>query len=242
MRRRCGSLIAVAGAAIAAAALAACSLTTSLDGFTSTLVYADGAADGTASGTDGGARADSDVVGPDAGTDAFAAGDADGGVIGGANIHPQSTFENADDACEPGWGAFQASLTKNAVAHSGSASCRVCMNSGVLDYYTADDGGASGGAVVGAKYRAEAWVRTAPGTAAPGPGRIFLRNFTTAGGFQALEGKNSDPEQQMDDTWRLWSIELPITKANGTINVFVGVTSKPSSCFLLDDVTLRRVN
>lgn len=66
MQRCRASFIALAGSAVAIVTLVACSLTASLDGFASTIVYADDAADGTASGTDGQARADGDGLGPDA--------------------------------------------------------------------------------------------------------------------------------------------------------------------------------
>lgn len=221
------------------AALAACSLTTSLDGLTSNVVYADAAGEGT--GADGEALPDGSLPGADAGTDAPATADADGGTVAGVNIHPQSTFETADAACGPGWGTYQSSLEKNAVAHGGTASCRVCMNSGILDFYTADDGGSSGATTLGVRYRAEAWVRTAPGFPSPGPGRLFLRNFKVTGGFEDLESKSSDAVM-LDFNWRLVSTELLITKPGGVINVFIGMDAVAGSCFLIDDVTLRRVN
>lgn len=239
MQRRRAVFVALTGSAGTVLTLGACSLFTSLEGFSSTVVYVEAGSDGIAAG-DGTA---SDRDGGDGSTTIDARVDAggDAAVVGGVSIHPQGTFEAADNVCDPGWTAFQGSLAKSATAHSGMASCRVCGAPGITDYFTMDDEGAAGAAVVGARYQAEAWVRTDPGFAAPGPGRIFLRSFRFDGGFIDLESSSS-LEAQPDSTWRLWTSEITITKPNGKINVFVGVGARPAACLLVDDVVLRRMN
>ncbi len=239
MQRRRAVFVALTGSAGAVFALGACSLFTSLEGFSSTVVYVEAATDGSAA--DDGRVGDRDASDGGMLPDGAIEVGGDAAVVGGTSIHPNGTFEAADNVCDPGWTAFQGTLAKSPIARSGSASCRACGGPGITDYFTIDDEGAGGDAVVGARYQAEAWVRTDPAFAAPGPGRLSLRSFRSDGGFIDLESSRS-PELQPDATWRLCTAEITITKPNGKINVYVGVEAKPGACFLIDDVVLRRAN
>lgn len=202
-------------------ASAACSLLTSLDGF-SDAPEPDASAAGDSS-NDGAMRADATPVG-DAGDEAL------------PSLHPQGTFEGSD--CEP-WSAYEGTLTHVATAHSGSGACRTCQVASAMDIFSGDDNGASGPGIVGATYRASAWVRTEPGRPAPPSVAITLRIVPTNAPFAELELMSS-PEVAIDGTWKRIETTLTMTKA-GTLNVFVYGNVAPSSCFLFDDVVLQRL-
>lgn len=226
--RRSFVVVFVAGTSLAGTA---CSLTTSLEGLSSTVIVveanadASGATDGTASTDDGSTRAD-------------AIADA-GDAAGAPNLHPRGTFETG--TCGS-WVGFQGTVAQDSNARTGSGSCLVCTGPMTTDYFTADDNGAPGPAVVGATYRAEGWVRSAPGKPNAGPVRLFLRNFTVVGGtFRGLESSAS-ASSEVDAQWRSRATTLTVTKDGGKLNVFVSADHRSGACFLLDDVTVRRID
>jgi hypothetical protein len=224
--RRSYVVVFLAGTSLAGAA---CSLTTSLEGFSSTVVFVEADADASgAEASDGSRKGDTSTV-----------ADAGGGDDSGApNIHPRGTFESG--VCDS-WTAFQGKLAQDTTARTGTGSCRVCTLTTTTDYFTADDLGAAGPAVVGATYRAEGWARSAPGAPNVGAVTFVLRNFTTAGGFKALETHGS-ASRPVDANWQRYETTMTITMAGGTINVIVSADHRPGACFLIDDVTLRRLN
>jgi hypothetical protein len=233
-RRRIGGLIIAL-----AVATSACSLVTSLDGLSSGIDATDGPrVDGAANdATDGPAEAEVAPPPTDA-ADALAIQDAGARDDAGPNLHPAGTFENG--TCDP-WHGFQGSIGFVTLARTGGGACRACTASTTTDYFTADDNGATGADMVGATYRAEGWVRTDPTAPAPLDVKLFLRNASVASGsFVALESSASVPAP-IDATWQHFETSLSITK-QGYLNVFVGATHAPNACFILDDVTVRRVN
>lgn len=231
--RRIAGLI--AGLAVATSA---CSLLTSLDGLSSGGDAGEGPSPDAAA--DHSAEGGADAAPPfkaDA-ADALPTEDAGARDDAGPNLHPAGTFENG--TCSP-WQGFQGSVGPISIAHTGSGACRACTASTTTDYFTVDDGGASGDDVVGVTYRAEGWVRTDPSTPAPPDVRFFLRNASIATGtFVTLESSMS-PAAAIDATWQHFEATLSVTK-QGYLNVFVGGTHAPSACFILDDVTVRRLN
>lgn len=199
----------------------ACSLLTSLDGLsTGDTLTPDARADAPTSG-DGGASSLRD-----------AADDA------GPNLEPQGTFEMG--TCNP-WVGFQGSVTASNVGHGGGGSCRVCIAPNNPSSFTADDNGAPGPVIVGAQYAAEGWVRSDP-SAPPPPGVVLaLRIFTFKGGAFTEVASQGSPRARIDATWQRLETSLAATKP-GTLNVFVAGDGAPGVCFLLDDVSIRRVN
>jgi hypothetical protein len=216
-------------------AATACSLLNSVDGLTGgagpALVPEGG--EGGGGGLD--ATSNGDAV-SDAAVEASLIRDA--GDEAGSNLHPSGTFEGP--TCDP-WSGYQGTVEKVTDARTGTGACRICTSPTTTDYFTADDKGQGGAATVGASYRAEAWVRTAPGKAVPGASSLFLRSFSTAGGqFTSLELENS-PKKPLTDTWMKLEATLTITKPGGTLNIFVGADTNPGACMLLDDVYLERL-
>lgn len=214
--------------------MTACSLATSLEGFSNGEVAVDAAGEAAAAPVDA-ARDTADAR--DASSDTSTPLDA-GDDAGGPNLHPRGTFE--DGTCD-GWTSYQGSLSPSTVAHTGTASCMACTAPSTADFFTADDIGSPGPAVVGATYRAEGWVRTAPGKADPGLATIILRNYALDPTFRSLESSGS-PDGALDTQWRRFEATMKITQPGGTLNVFIGAQHRPGACFLLDDIVVRRID
>jgi hypothetical protein len=154
-------------------------------------------------------------------------------------IHPSGTFETGKCGA---WTAYQGTVQQDGTARTGSGSCRVCTATATTDFFTADDKGSTGPALVGATYRAEGWVRSTPDKPTPGPVRLILRNFTVAGGtFTDLESTRSDPGY-VEAPWHSRASTLTITKGGGKLNVVVSGEHRSGACFLLDDVTVQRID
>lgn len=212
-----------------------CSLLTSLEGFSSGSPDA-GPAPLADAATESGAETGTPPT--DGGVDGAIPTDAtvDTGTDAGPppNIHPNGTFEASLDP----WGAYQGTIAPDATAHTGARSLRVCGGTNV-DYFTADDNSALVGPSIGATYRAEGWVRTAPGAVTPPSINIFLRTVDLSRGFEVVElGQNEGAP--LTSTWQKLSVTLKVTKPAERLGVFVGADWVAGACFLLDDVTLQR--
>jgi hypothetical protein len=214
------------------AGMTACSLSTSLEGFSSSVVYVESDGDATERGGEDVIDAAADAPVDSNGLDA-------GDVSGAPNLHPQSTFENG--TCAP-WYGYQGATSFSATAHTGTGACRICTLPSTTDFFTADDTGVAGAAAVGATYRASAWARTDPAAPGPGPVTVYLRSFAVPGGtFTSLE-RGVSPSADLGSQWQRLEATLTITKPDGTINVFIGGAHRANACFLIDDVVLQRVD
>lgn len=203
----------------------ACSLVTSLDGLSGGAVPA--SADGAAGNADGAANGSIDSGLRDAGDDA------------GASLHPQGTFEMG--SCDP-WVGFQANVSYVSPGHTGNGACRVCAIASMNQAFTGDDTGVSGSPVVGASYDAEAWVKADPTAPAPPSIMLHLRSFTAKGGNFVSLDERSSPPSPIGSTWQRFVVSVDITKPGGRLNVFVGGAGPAGTCFLFDDVVVRRTN
>lgn len=207
-----------------AAALTACSLLTSLDGFTGP----------DAAGADASTSTTSDGEPADTSSDRADAPLVDAGDDAAPNIHPQGTFEGS--ACDP-WDGFQAGVAISSTARTGNGSCRVCTRAGVAGDFATDDEDATGAATVGGTYRARAWVRAAP--SAPIPGPVFMNFRTRTPGM--VQETSISKDVTVTTTWQLLTTTLAVTKP-GTLDLVIGPATAPAdACFLLDDVTIQRV-
>jgi hypothetical protein len=121
----------------------------------------------------------------------------------------------------------------------GAKSCRVCWTGVGAGVFSIDDRGPVRPAVVGARYVATAWVRTAPGTAAPPGVQLLLRTITPSpfAEIEVVYSAASTPTA----TYQQLSISLDVTKNAGAVNVAVVGDLATGACFLVDDVTLSRV-
>jgi len=220
---------------------AGCSLLTPLSGYSSgDDALAPAAEAGPTGERDGSSMAPGDAD-PHAAADATldAAADADASTDGpppSPNLYADSSFETS---CAP-FGGFQGDVTRDKTAHTGSWSCRACTRPTTTDYFTADDGSFHPGPVVGATYRFEAWVRSAPGAPAAPDMLAFLRTANVSGQFTKVEEDVNDIAP-LTSTWQHVSVTLKVTAPAERIGGFVGAAHAPDACFLLDDVVLRRI-
>ncbi|MBS2018661.1 MAG: hypothetical protein JST00_37690 [Deltaproteobacteria bacterium] len=212
-----------------------CSLFTSLEGLSG-----GGGDGGSPISPDAASVAEAGSTDATTSTDASSTSDADedaGSDAGPAppNVHPNGTFDTTLDP----WAAFQGTASKDTTARTGPFSLRACGKAG-FGYFTADDGSAFEGPVLGATYRAEAWVRTAPGAAVPPVIKIFLRSASFTPDFTSVESTEADGPA-LTSTWQKLSVTLKLTKPAQRLGIYVGADYVPEACFLLDDVALQRV-
>jgi hypothetical protein len=176
-------------------------------------------------GTDGApidARADADAADPDPHV--------------GPNLLADHSFESG---CT--WDAFQGTKATDTTARTGTKSCRICTLDSTTDYFTGQDPFSAPAPVVGATYRAIAWVRTAPGAAVP-PGPVLNVRSTNSAPFTAIEGAASaNPGIPFTDTWQRVEVTMKATKPAQQMDIFVGSNTVTGGCFLVDDVWLERL-
>ena len=213
--------------AITALGGSACSLLTSLDG------YSEGVPDAAAASTD--ASVDVAVGPPPATGDAAPLDAAD--EAGLPNLHPNGTFE----ATTMPWYGFQAQpITLDSTAHSGSKSLRVCTAQTTTDYFTADDQGAITNPVANATYHATAWVRVPQGGVPLPEVKLFMRTVNTSPSYVTLEFAET-ALAAVDESWKQFEVALVVTKPAQRLNVVVGATHVAGACMLIDDVRVERV-
>lgn len=156
------------------------------------------------------------------------------------NLHPQGTFDTV--GCGT-WGNYLATLTAATPGRMSAGACRVCATSqGAKEFFTIDDNGLPGAPIAGARYRATAWVRPAPGAVTPTYAMLHIRTFGFDPDFTTYE--QADPVAAVPFTtdWMPLSVELTIQQARGKLNVFLGAPGAVGACFLVDDVRLERVD
>jgi hypothetical protein len=172
----------------------------------------------------------------EAAADASSDGDATG-FESEPNLHPLGTFESV---CGLPWDAFQGTLARSSLAHSGTGSCRVCATQATPDgsTFAADDNRAAGTAMLSGTYRASAWIR-ANEDGASTPVALVLRSATTSSILELRESAPINPDPQ----WQRVEVTLDISKPGGGLNVVLYSTKNAGtpSCFLMDDVAVQRI-
>jgi hypothetical protein len=156
---------------------------------------------------------------------------------GEVNVHPTGTFEIGGCGF---WGSYQGMLSSSPTARTGVGSCQVCTQPTTTDLFSGDDTGTGIVAEVGATYRAEAWVRTSGAAPAPGSVLMTLRTIAQSGAFTILDQADS-PTAPIDANWTHLQTRLTATKPGGILNVVVLGQHRTGACFLVDDVSLVRV-
>jgi hypothetical protein len=172
---------------------------------------------------------------PDAasdGGDGSASPDDDASGARGPNLHGFGTFESG---CDP-WAPFGASAEASGDAHTGSGACRVCAL-GSSDF-TLDDEGFLASPAPG-RYRARAWIRTAPGSAAPPFVGLILRTVNRPTDSEVQEIEKAANDGAVSDDWQPASVELDVTLPAEALNVVV--YSESHTCLIVDDVTVERL-
>ena len=220
MRLRLIGLLLVVGAG--------CTLTTSLDGLS-------GGADPTvpdeAGAPDSAVDATTDVATlPDTGVDAT--------IEAGTNLYPTGGFESGVTCSGQGYNSNLFVSDQN--PHSGLYSCRVCGRGTNQPPFSFDQVIPMAPVVVGATYRATAWVRKS--TADPPPTdvvSIVARSITNPG-FAPVENNKSD--RLIGTEWRFFSVDFKPTKSADAFDVFVSANYESGTCFVVDDITFVRLD
>jgi hypothetical protein len=168
-----------------------------------------------------------------------AAGNATDGAAtdAGPNLFPLGDFELGGCAGD----GYYSSLIADSTAHGGGKSCRVCSSGMSPDVFSFDSDIDNVALPVGAHYVAEAWIRTATSAGPPANGvELTLRTHTDAPVVEHdLVFTNYTTVTQ---TWQLLTIELDIKEPGiPKLEVVVDGQYDSGTCFLVDDIVVRRV-
>lgn len=155
---------------------------------------------------------------------------------GTPNLHPFGSF---DTGCGP-WKGFHATVVGVQDGHLNPGSCRVCTDLGITDNFSADDFGAIAGPVVGATYRAEAWVSYASGANGTAEIGILMRTFNSSPTFAEVD-KNQSGAIVSGSVWTKIETTLKVTSAAEKLNIVIVAPATPGACFLVDDVFVERI-
>jgi hypothetical protein len=222
------------------AACAACSLLTSVDGLSGGAAERD-AAGSDASGDGPGANADATdalVTNDGAAGDGSTAGDGGPDASVPVELHPNGTFE---DGLAP-WGAYHGTVALDATARTGTKSLRPCAqpNPPADNIFSGDDQGAVPNPVIGATYHASIWVRADPAASMAPSGVLLLFRTIQLPNFAEVEVKTTTPVT-LDATWKKLEIDLPVTMPAKALNIAVIGQHAAGACFLVDDVSVVRI-
>jgi hypothetical protein len=211
---------------------AACTALTSLEALSG------GDGDGDAQAADVRTSADGPSVeasGEADASDGAVTSDADAAL---AELHPNGTFESGGAP----WGSYNGNVfVLDGTARTGSRSLRACgqATAPADPIFSGDDNGAAGAPIVGATYRATAWVRTAPGSAVP-PGVSMRFRTIQLPVFVETEIRET-AGVAITSTWQKLDIELPVSKSAAKLNIAVLGKWAAGACFLIDDVSIVRI-
>lgn len=216
------------------AALPACSLFSSLDDLSETVVYVEAGADGpdgTSGGDGSGANGGDTGSGSDGNMQIVDAGDDSGYP----NLHPNGTF---DVGCQ-GWFPYNATLAADSTAHSGAGSCRVCSTVTSSDVATIDEAGVLVPVANGGVYVASAWFRVPDGVSGPSSG-VKITLVTRAQGGADLDTQQGSLSAIDATSWTQLKVQLTATQDAAKLRVWAGGKAQTSACFLIDDLRVER--
>jgi hypothetical protein len=135
------------------------------------------------------------------------------------------------------WQPFQSTVSLSTTARTGAHSCKVC-GTGLPDFTMDDIEPTVASADPGQSFLGQAWVRSAPDAAIPTQVYLEIRDQTT----QVGDASNF---VTVDTTWQQVTLMHEVATDTQPVEVFMaGKTDAPSTnpCFLVDDITLVRVN
>jgi hypothetical protein len=189
-----------------------------------------------------------DTSSADAGADGTAS--ADGADAAVASILPNGGFEDGTGGgCGATWSAFNALLTRDTTARSGTYSCRVCKHltsapdaDAFAQPYSIDSLDAMRGIAyeIGQTWQVTAWVRLAPGTASTATSMAVLRVERTNG--TPIQFSSPVAATKLTADWQQVGEELQVAQDGGAfLNVYVEADpGNEGDCFLVDDVSVFR--
>lgn len=209
---------------------AACSLTTSLDGLT-------GGPDPSTPETGPPDVFTPDVVPIDAPSDVVDAA-TDAPVVG-PNLYPAGTFDTSDNICSGT--AYHSKVDRSMPGRASSPyACQICATGSASDIYTLDR---FTGIVphAGETYRVTAWMKI-DGAAVPPAGGVMLAvRSAVIDPFEIYE-QSATPNVAATTEWQQLTVDLVVTRDAPSLEYFVGGPFDATSCFLVDDVEIRKVN
>ncbi len=209
----------------AASVLAGCTLVTSLDGLS-------GGGDPVVADEAGSLEAGAEASMPlsDAGSTVDANVDA-GPLLSGGDFEATTTLCNG-----PSFNSDTDVISSN--PHAGKSSCRVCASADSESTFSLDIRPPAGPPIVGATYRASAFVRRPQNESFP-PAGVYLniRSFNDAP-FTVVEIATMNTPTQT--AWSQVSVDLKITKPAQALDIFASALYGENTCFIIDDLTLTK--
>lgn len=159
-----------------------------------------------------------------------AAGDvADGGD---PELAPGGGFENIAAAGCGAWGSTKV-IDPDTRAHTGSRSCRVCSDTGDVFFYPLT--ASINSPPEGSAFRGEAWVRAAAEDGAVGAIVFYFTPTFGDGGETRVEGSGISPAQAWERVQLTYSVGVDVGR------IYFGLHGNPHNCYLIDDVSVVRV-
>ena len=170
---------------------------------------------------------------------------SDGGradsAIAGPNVVPNPGFEEGDPAeCGPGFPlrGFNATLSSTPVARSGARACRVCNDQGSAgDNFNLDPSDRGFADVTPGTYELEAWVRADP---SGGDVDVSLALRVYQGDVEQTP-RDTSPPTRVGQSWSLIRHVSVVDRAGRAELLVASPVRDPRTCFIADDLSLRRV-
>ncbi len=149
---------------------------------------------------------------------------------------PNLIVNSTCDVDTSSWQAFQSTVSLGVPARTGAHACKVCGD-GLTDFTMDDQDPTVPSAAPGQRFLGRAWVRTAPDAAIPTQVYLEIREATTGVG-------DASNFVTVDATWQQLTLVHTVAMTSQPVELFIaGKTTAPSTnpCFLVDDITLARV-
>ncbi len=217
---------------ILVSALAGCSLTTSLSGLS-------GGPNDAPTPTEGGALPEGAAPGAmDAAVEAASDARSDASTSLGPNLYPAGNFDSPTSSLCMDTG-YHSDVALDSPGRNLSAfDCEVCAAGMSNDLYTLDRF-TSIAPRAGERYRVTAWVKVDSPALPPSNGVTLALRSAVADPFQVFDEKVSDSVVPTA-AWQQLSVDLPITTDAPSLEYYIGGLFTPSSCFLVDDIEIRK--
>lgn len=166
------------------------------------------------------------------------AGDDLGGECTGGGVEPDAgpdrVVNGGFEAGLGGWEVYQAELSISEAARSGEQAALVCGLAGQDTYTIGDIPNSVREAAVGEVFEARAWVRAAP----DGPTPVMTIVLREPPVDADIETRSTG--LAIDDTWRELVVEHTTETTNGLGTLVHAAAAEEGTCFLVDDVSIRR--
>lgn len=129
------------------------------------------------------------------------------------------------------------------VFHGGARSCKLCRDGSEGSFSIEHAHPTRGNGVPKGTYRAEAWVRKAPGGAAP-VALLSLRTYRFFPFDDDVSQREDSSPSILSDDWQRLTIDLVVTQANSRIEASVSFEAPkaPGVCGTTDDIVVYKID